>query len=56
MSQRRSYRACGVLAVVGALLLLAGVWLHPSQADPQDSLAAFTEYAADSRPPGSASI
>ena len=49
MSQRRYYRACGALAIVGALLLFMGTWLHPSQTDPNDSAAAFAEYAATSR-------
>jgi len=34
-------------AVSGALLLLAGTYLHPMQADPNVPLAAFTEYAGD---------
>ncbi|HMA38264.1 MAG TPA: hypothetical protein VKY74_27705 [Chloroflexia bacterium] len=34
-------------AILGAVLLLVGTYLHPSQADPNVPLAAFTEYAAD---------
>ena len=34
-------------AVAGSALLLVGTWLHPLDADPNDALAAFTEYAAD---------
>jgi len=49
MSQRWYYRACGALAIVGALLLFMGTWLHPSQTDPNESAAAFAEYAATSR-------
>ena len=33
--------------MVGSLLLLLGTMLHPMEADPSDSVAAFTEYAAD---------
>jgi hypothetical protein len=40
-------RLIPVAAIGGALLLFAGTWLHPMQADPNDALAAFTEYAAD---------
>lgn len=29
------------------MLLFAGTYLHPMQADPNDAVAAFTEYAAD---------
>ena len=49
MSDRRTYRAYGALAVAGALLLVVGVWLHPSHANPNDAAAAFTEYAATGR-------
>src|SRR5712692_5114587 len=34
-------------AVVGSVLLLVGTTLHPMGADPNDAVAAFTEYAAD---------
>lgn len=34
-------------AIGGSVLLLVGTVLHPSGADPHDSVAAFTEYAAD---------
>jgi hypothetical protein len=37
-----------VAAILGALLLFAGTWLHPMNADPNVPLAAFTEYAAAS--------
>lgn len=37
------------LTLVGAALAAAGTWLHPTDADPNDSLAAFTEYAQSSR-------
>ena len=34
-------------AIIGALLLFVGTYLHPMSADPNIPLAAFTEYAAD---------
>ena len=41
-------RLLSVSAVGGAGLLFIGTFLHPSSADPNDALAAFTEYADDS--------
>ncbi|HKV56406.1 MAG TPA: hypothetical protein VJN94_17360 [Candidatus Binataceae bacterium] len=35
-----------VAAIGGALLLFIGTWMHPMNADPNDPLAAFAEYAA----------
>jgi hypothetical protein len=49
MSIRRYRRTSGSLAVTGAALLVIGTWLHPSGTDPNDSAAAFAEYAATSR-------
>ena len=43
------YPATTVLAVLGALLLAAGTVLHPAGADPNDPVAAFTEYAGPGR-------
>ncbi len=37
-----------VSAITGAILLFVGTSLHPMEADPNDPVAAFTEYAADS--------
>ena len=34
-------------AIAGSLALLVGTYLHPMGADPNDAVAAFTEYAAD---------
>jgi hypothetical protein len=48
MHHPRGNRLISVAAISGALLLFIGTWLHPMQADPNDALAAFTEYAADS--------
>lgn len=41
-------RVGGACAIAGAVSLASGVYLHPSGADPNDAVAAFTEYAADS--------
>lgn len=40
-------RLAGTCAIAGSALLLVGTWLHPMSADPNDAVAAFTEYAAD---------
>ena len=40
-------RGASVAAVGGALLLFIGTFVHPSEADPNEALAAFTEYADD---------
>ncbi len=40
-------RGASVVAVGGALLLFIGTFVHPSEADPNEALAAFTEYADD---------
>ncbi len=47
MSDRDSVRAGATAAVAGAVVLFIGTFLHPADADPNDALAAFTEYAAD---------
>ena len=47
MDDRNLLRIGGAAAVVGAILLFIGTFLHPAQADPNDALAAFQEYAAD---------
>jgi hypothetical protein len=39
-------RAISIASISGALILLIGTYLHPMDADPNDALAAFTEYAA----------
>ena len=43
-SENRIGAAC---AVTGSVLLLVGTYLHPMRADPNNAVAAFTEYAAD---------
>jgi hypothetical protein len=40
----RPAAACGI---GGSVVLLVGTRLHPMRADPNDAVAAFTEYAAD---------
>ena len=44
---RRASRAGATCAIAGSVLLFVGTYLHPMSADPNDALAAFTEYAAD---------
>jgi hypothetical protein len=44
---RYTMRGASVAAIGGALLLFVGTILHPSGADPNDAVAAFSEYAAD---------
>ena len=43
-AKRRTGAAC---AVVGSIVLFIGTSLHPMQADPNQPVAAFAEYAAD---------
>ena len=45
--KRNDLRIGAVCAVLGAVLLFVGTYLHPMQADPNDPVAAFSEYAAD---------
>jgi hypothetical protein len=47
MSSRAEKRIGATCAVAGSALLFIGTYLHPMQADPNDPIAAFTEYAAD---------
>ena len=44
---RSLLRIGAVAAVVGAVLLFVSTLFHPLEADPNDALAAFEEYAAD---------
>ncbi len=44
---RYNLRGASVAAIGGALLLFGGTILHPSGADPNDAVAAFSEYADD---------
>lgn len=47
MSNTHSLKTGAILLITGALGLLAGTLLHPMSADPNNPLAAFTEYAAN---------
>jgi len=47
MERIRGSTFAPISAIAGALLLLAGTYLHPMNADPNVPLAAFAEYAAD---------
>src|SRR5215813_8308596 len=47
MPMRTASRAGVTCAVAGAALLFVGTYLHPIGADPNEPVAAFTEYAAD---------
>ena len=40
-------RIGAVCAIAGAMLLLAGTWLHPMPADPNNAAQAFAAYAHD---------
>src|SRR5262249_59619295 len=50
-SERTVSRSTGkigaICAIAGTVLLSVGTYLHPLEADPNDAVAAFTEYAAD---------
>ena len=48
MNSVPSVRFGGGCGIVGCVIFVAGTLIHPMQADPNDDLAAFTEYAADS--------
>src|SRR5262249_31306417 len=47
MPFRSTNRTGALCAISGSLLLFVGTYLHPMGADPNDAVAAFTEYAAD---------
>jgi hypothetical protein len=47
MSSRGESKIGATCAVVGSVLLFVGTYLHPLQADPNEAIAAFSEYAAD---------
>jgi hypothetical protein len=47
MFHRSESRTGATCAVVGTVLLFVGTYLHPMTADPNEVVAAFTEYAAD---------
>jgi len=47
MAKETAGRVGAGSAIGGSIVLLIGTYLHPLGADPNDTLAAFTEYAAD---------
>ena len=46
-SVQRFARVGAAAAIFGSIILFVSTLLHPSNADPNDPIAAFTEYAAD---------
>ena len=46
-SDRQLLRVGAVAAMLGPLVLFVSTLMHPLEADPNDAVAAFTEYAAD---------
>jgi len=47
MQMYGAHKVGAACAIAGAGLLFFGTFLHPMHADPNDSVAAFAEYAAD---------
>src|SRR6266508_448395 len=47
MSYCSASRIGATCAITGSVLLFVGTSLHPLSADPNEAVAAFTEYAAD---------
>jgi hypothetical protein len=47
MVYRSESRIGATCAIAGSVLLLVGTYLHPAKANPNQAVAAFTEYAAD---------
>lgn len=47
MMSRTASRMGAMCAIAGSVLLFVGTSLHPMGADPNQAVAAFTEYAAD---------
>ena len=47
MVSRSASRTGAKCAITGSVLLFIGTYLHPMGADPNQAVAAFTEYAAD---------
>jgi hypothetical protein len=47
MRYRNESRIGATCAIAGSVLLFVGTYLHPLKADPNEAVAAFTEYAAD---------
>src|SRR5437870_11027642 len=47
MLSRSESKMAATCALAGSVLLFIGTYLHPLAADPNEAIAAFTEYAAD---------
>jgi len=47
MLTRLESRVGATCAITGSIMLFIGTYLHPMSADPNQAVAAFTEYAAD---------
>lgn len=47
MADAREHEIGATCAIGGSVLVSVGTFLHPMHADPHESVAAFTEYAAD---------
>jgi hypothetical protein len=47
MLYRSESRIGAACAITGSVLLFVGTYFHPMSADPNEAVAAFTEYAAD---------
>ncbi|EQA35471.1 hypothetical protein LEP1GSC047_0973 [Leptospira inadai serovar Lyme str. 10] len=47
MQNKFANKTVAIASISGALFLFIGTYLHPMDADPNDALAAFTEYADD---------
>ena len=47
MSDSGERSVAAIAALAGSVLAFIGTYLHPMEADPNDALAAFAEYAAD---------
>jgi hypothetical protein len=47
MQHRNASKSGATCSIIGAALLCVGTYLHPMEANPNEPVAAFTEYAAD---------
>jgi len=47
MASRSASRMGATCAIAGSVSLFIGTYLHPMEADPNQAIAAFAEYAAD---------
>ena len=47
MLSRSESKVAATCALAGSVVLFIGTYLHPLAADPNEAVAAFSEYAAD---------